>query len=212
MACIFTFCSPFLHAENKEWNIYKNFDYWKYPTIAITRNTSIEGHRIRTEITCFGSYLNIKLIYSFPNDSMPTPAQAIVMELDGKKYNFYGNGVFKEQDPVFYSVYSMRWMDRTRDEIEADLFYRSFYEKLLHSDNNLTFILTGSTLNINDYKNLTFHDVYWWEYKEWPLENAEILDKSKTFSTSVTLKNYKESHDELLTYCHHPFDTYTYGD
>ena len=48
------FCSQYLHAENKEWNIYKNFDYWKYSTIAITRNTSLEGHRVRTEITCSG--------------------------------------------------------------------------------------------------------------------------------------------------------------
>ena len=56
------FCLQNLHAENKEWNIYKNFDYWKYPTIAITRNTSLEGHRVRTEITCHGRDLGIKLI------------------------------------------------------------------------------------------------------------------------------------------------------
>ena len=74
------------NAQNDEWNIYKNFDYWKYPTIAITRNTSLEGHRIRTEITCHGSYLGIKLIHSFPNDFMPIPNRAIVMELNGKKF------------------------------------------------------------------------------------------------------------------------------
>ena len=62
------FCSQNLHAQNKEWNIYKNFDYWKYPTIAITRNTSLEGHRIRTEITCSGTYLSAKLIYSYPSN------------------------------------------------------------------------------------------------------------------------------------------------
>ena len=57
-----------LKAENEKWNIYKNYDYWKYPTIAITRNTSLEGHRVRTEITCSGTYLSAKLIYSYPSD------------------------------------------------------------------------------------------------------------------------------------------------
>ena len=40
------FCSQNLHAQNKEWNIYKNFDYWKYPTIAITRNTSLTCEKL----------------------------------------------------------------------------------------------------------------------------------------------------------------------
>ena len=44
--------------------------------------------------------------------------------------------------------------------------------------------------------------------KEWRIENAEILSKSKFFSVEVTMKNYKKSHDELLTYCHTPFNTY----
>ena len=197
-------CSQNLHAENKEWNIYKNFNYWKYPTIAITRNTSLEGHRVRTEITCHGSYLGIKLIHSFPNDFMTIPNRAIVMELNGKKYNFYGNGVFKEQDPVYYSIKEMAWQERDRD----DLFDRSFFTSLLNSDDDQSFTLYGSALSIDDYNNLTKRDYARLYNKEWRIENAEILSKSKFFSVEVTMKNYKKSHDELLTYCHTPFDTY----
>ena len=192
------------NAQNDEWNIYKNFDYWKYPTIAITRNTSLEGHRIRTEITCHGSYLGIKLIHSFPNDFMPIPNRAIVMELNGKKYNFYGNGVSKEQDPVYYSIKEMAWQERDRD----DFYERSFFTALLNSDDNQSFTLTGSALNIDDYNNLTKRDYDWLYNKEWRLENSEILSKSQPFFTEVTIKNYKKSHDELLTYCHTPFNTY----
>ena len=193
-----------LHAENKEWNIYKNFDYWKYPTIAITRNTSLEGHRVRTEITCHGSYLGIKLIHSFPNDFMTIPNRPIVMELNGKKYNFYGNGVFKEQDPIYYSRKEMAWQERDRD----DLFDRSFFTSLLNSDDDQSFTLTGSALSADDYNNLTKRDYDWLYDKEWRIENAEILSKSKFFSVEVTMKNYKKSHDELLTYCQTPFRTY----
>ena len=195
------------NAQNDEWNIYKNFDYWKYPTIAITRNTSLEGHRIRTEITCHGSYLGFKLIYSFPNDSMPIPNQAIVMELDGKNYNFYGNGVFKEQDPVFYSVYTQIWQEYDYD----DLYDRKFFKTLLYSDENLIFTLKGNALNIDDYKNLSKQDYYWWTSNNkaiWRSENAAILSKSQPFFAEVTMKNYKKSHDELLTYCQTPFSTY----
>tara|TARA_B100000575_G_scaffold162543_1_gene129884 strand:+ start:324 stop:929 length:606 start_codon:yes stop_codon:yes gene_type:complete len=198
------FCSQNLHAENNEWNIYKNFDYWKYPTIAITRNTSLEGHRVRTEITCHGSYLGIKLIHSFPNDFMTIPNRAIVMELNGKKYNFYGNGVFKEQDPVYYSRKEMAWQERDRD----DLFDRSFFTSLLNSDDDQSFTLYGSALSTDDYNNLTKRDYDLLYDKEWRIENAEILSKSKFFSVKVTMKNYKKSHDELLTYCHTPFKTY----
>ena len=198
------FCSQNLHAENKEWNIYKNYDYWKYPTIAITRNTSLKGHRVRTEITCHGSYLGIKLIHSFPNDFMTVPYQAIVMELNGKKYNFYGNGVFKEQDPVYYSIKEMAWQERDRD----DLFDRSFFTSLLNSGDDQSFTLSGSALSTDDYNNLTKRYGDWNYDKEWRIENAGILSKSKFFSVEVTMKNYKKSHDELLTYCHTPFNTY----
>ncbi len=193
-----------LKAENEKWNIYKNFDYWKYPTIAITRNTSLEGHRVRTEITCHGSYLGIKLIHSFPNDFMTIPNRAIVMELNGKKYNFYGNGVFKEQDPIYYSRKEMAWQERDRD----DLFDRSFFTSLLNSDDDQSFTLYGSALSTDDYNNLTKRDYDLLYDKEWRMENAEILSKSKFFSVEVTMKNYKKSHDELLTYCHTPFKTY----
>ena len=192
------------NAQNDEWNIYKNFDYWKYPTIAITRNTSLEGHRIRTEITCHGSYLGIKLIHSFPNDFMTIPNRAIVMELNGKKYNFYGNGVFKEQDPVYYSIKEMIWQERDY----KDLFDRSFFTSLLNSDDDQSFTLYGSALSADDYNNLTKRNYYWLYDEEWRSENAEILSESKFFSVEVTMKNYKKSHDELLTYCHTPFDTY----
>ena len=204
LSALFMFCSQHLHAENKEWNIYKNFDYWKYPTIAITRNTSLEGHRVRTEITCHGSYLGIKLIHSFPNDFMTVPYRAIVMELNGKKYNFYGNGVFKEQDPVYYSRKEMAWQERDRD----DLFDRGFFTSLLNSDDDQSFTLYGSALSTGDYNNLTKRDYDWLYDKEWRIENAEILSKSKFFSVEVTMKNYKKSHDELLTYCRKPFYTY----
>lgn len=204
LSALFMFCSQYLHAENKEWNIYKNFDYWKYPTIAITRNTSLEGHRVRTEITCHGSYLGIKLIHSFPNDFMTIPNRAIVMELNGKKYNFYGNGVFKEQDPVYYSRKEMAWQERDRD----DLFDRGFFTSLLNSDDDQSFTLYGSALSTGDYNNLTKRDYDWLYDKEWRIENAEILSKSIFFSVEVTMKNYKKSHDELLTYCHTPFRTY----
>ena len=197
-------CLQNLYAENKEWNIYKNFNYWKYPTIAITRNTSLEGHRLRTEITCHGSYLDIKLIHSFPNDFMTVPYQAIVMELNGKKYNFYGNGVFKEQDPVYYSIKQMAWQERDYE----DLYDRSFFTSLLNSNDDRSFTLTGSALNTDDYNDLTKRDSYLNPVKEWRKENADILSKSKFFSVEVTMKNYKKSHDELLTYCQKPFNTY----
>ena len=66
----------------------------------------------------------------------------------------------------------------------------------------------NSNLSNDDYNNLTKRDSYLNPVKEWRRENAEILSKSKFFSVEVTMKNYKKSHDELLTYCHTPFNTY----
>ena len=56
------FTSINVSAENDEWSIYYDYDYWKYPVIAITRNTSISDHRVRSEITCTGPKLDFKLL------------------------------------------------------------------------------------------------------------------------------------------------------
>ena len=106
LSALFMFCSQNLHAQNKEWNIYKNFDYWKYPTIAITRNTSLEGHRVRTEITCSGTYLSAKLIYSYPSDWKNIDIRKKLI-LEKTPFNFVGGGTYTEQHPKHYSVFSI---------------------------------------------------------------------------------------------------------
>ena len=121
--------------------------------------------------------MGIKLIHSFPNDFMTIPNRAIVMELNGKKYNFYGNGVFKEQDPVYYSIKEMAWRERDRD----DFFDRSFCTSLINSGDDKSFNFYGSSLGTDDYNNLTNSDYVWLEINEWRIENAEILSKSKFF-------------------------------
>ena len=184
-------CSQNLHAENKEWNIYKNFDYWKYPTIAITRNTSLEGHRVRTEITCSGAYLSAKLIYSYPSDWKNIDIRKKLI-LEKTPFNFVGGGNSTEQHPKHYSVFSLdtNWSDVIKLEEENNFKFTSpFFETLKTTNPNSSFVIQGRSIKGKDYNtNKENHNFVNWEATV-PLKNyLNVLEELKPYCLNITLK------------------------
>ena len=180
-----------LKAENEKWNIYKNYDYWKYPTIAITRNTSLEGHRVRTEITCSGTYLSAKLIYSYPSDWKNTDIRKKLI-LEKTPFNFVGGGTFTEQYPKHYSVFSLdyNWNDVIHlNEDNNFEFTNPFFETLKKAKPNSSYVIYGRSIKEKDYSsNKENHNFVDWEATV-PLKNyLNVLEELKPYCLNITLK------------------------
>ena len=192
-----------LKAENEKWNIYKNYDYWKYPTIAITRNTSLEGHRVRTEITCSGTYLSAKLIYSYPSDWKNTDIRKKLI-LEKTPFNFIGGGTFTEQHPKHYSVFNLdyNWSDVIQLNEENNFeFTNPFFETLKKANPNSSYVIYGRSIKEKDYSsNKENHNFVDWEATV-PLKNYfNVLEELKPYCINITLKQPLDKNSKSISF------------
>lgn len=191
------------NAQNDEWNIYKNFDYWKYPTIAITRNTSLEGHRIRTEITCSGTYLSAKLIYSYPSEWENIDIRKKLI-LEKIPFNFVGGGAYTEQHPKHYSVFSLdyNWSDVIKLDEENNFEFTSpFFEKLKTANPNSSYIIQGRSIKDENYNpNKENHNFVDWEARV-PLKNyLNVLEELKPYCINITLNQPLDNNSQFIKF------------
>ena len=184
------FTSINVSAENDEWSIYYDYDYWKYPVIAITRNTSISGHRVRSEITCTGPKLDFKLIFSYPENWTHIGGAELILK--DKVYKFRNTGERTEQSPKHYTVYVNNWRYMEYEKNPhlklgneySHLDYTSeIFEKLEKANDSDEYIIRGYAIKKEDY------------------EHGKLGNKYIEWRAKFPLRDFQKSIDTLKPYC-----------